>query len=310
MAAMFHNGFMPGRNTWDKLTETEKTIVDSVPHVLESYHYVGKDQYAEQLRATGKKVFLDSGAFSAWTLGATLSLDAYCDYICKHWDIIRYDEGRTLMASVLDGIGNAEETWQNQQAMEANFRARGWPVCPLPCFHFGEPEYYLERYLAGYEYITIGGMVGKPTDQLRTWLDRIWNKHMVDGSGRPRIKVHAFGVTSIPLMEEYPWYSCDSSSWVQMAAFGNIVVPGIRGMIAVSGKSPARHEAGKHVSTLSPPEVEHVHRILEAHGFTYERLSEDTYARRAWNMLYYRQVEASINASKGSKYRTHVRELF
>lgn len=303
MAAMFHNGFVPGTNTWDKLNEREREVVTTVPHVLESYHYVGKDRYAQRLRDAGMKVFLDSGAFSAWTLGVEVSVAEYCEYVWKNWDIVRLEDGKP-MASVLDGIGDPEQTWQNQLEMEA----RGVPA--LPCFHFGEPEHYLERYVANYPYITIGGMVGKSTVQLQTWLDRIWNKHMVDGSGRPKIKVHAFGVTSIPLMEEYPWYSCDSSSWVQMAAFGNIIVPGIKGMIAVSGKSPARHDPGKHVATLSPPEVEEVHRIIESQGFTYERLREDTYARRAWNMLFYRQVEASINAEKGLRYRTHVQELF
>ncbi len=302
MAAMFHNGFVPGTATWDKLNEREREVVTTVPHVLESYHYVGKERYAQRLRDAGMKVFLDSGAFSAWTLGVEVSVADYCDYVYKNWDIVRLEDGMP-MASVLDGIGDAELTWQNQLEMER----RGVPA--LPCFHFGEDEKYLERYVEQYPYITIGGMVGKPTPQLRIWLDRIWNKHMVDEAGQPKVKVHAFGVTSLSLMEEYPWYSCDSSSWVQMAAFGNIIIPGL-GMIGVSTQSPKRHDEGQHVSTLKPHQIELVNQIIEANGFTYERLSLDTYARRAWNMLFFRQVEANINAEKGSKYRTHVQELF
>lgn len=302
MAAVIHNGFLWDSGSWRRLTEEEKVTVAEYPHLLESYHYVGKERMVQYIRDSGIKVFLDSGAFSAWTLGATLSIADYCQYILEHQDIIRTEDG-ILMASVLDGIGDPLQTYRNQLEMEA----RG--VRPLPCFHFGEDERYLQHYLANYEYITIGGMVGKTTAQLMTWLDRIWNNHMVDGSGRPRIKVHAFGVTSIPLMESYPWHSCDSSSWVQVSAFGNIILPGY-GMIGVSDQSPKRHEAGQHVTTLQPPELAHVCQMFEARGFSLERLGNETNARRAWNIMIYREINASINAEKGARYRTHVRELF
>ena len=49
-------------------------------------------------------------------------------------------------------------------------------------------------------------------------------------------------------MEAYPWYSVDSSSWVQTAAFGAIFTPQW-GTINVSEKSPQRHDAGQHLST-------------------------------------------------------------
>ncbi|MCL5459902.1 hypothetical protein M3M33_14795, partial [Loigolactobacillus coryniformis] len=69
------------------------------------------------MRRDGAKVFLDSGAFSAYTLGVTLSIDEYCDYIKRNLDIIRVEDG-VVMASVLDGIGDALLTYQNQLAME------------------------------------------------------------------------------------------------------------------------------------------------------------------------------------------------
>src|SRR4051812_21634108 len=113
MAAVFHNGFVPGTNIWEKLNDRERDVITHVPHVLESYHYVGEQRYADRLRGAGMKVFLDSGAFSAWTLGVTLSVADYCDYIWRNHDIIRCKDGMP-MASVLDGIGDPEQTWQNQ----------------------------------------------------------------------------------------------------------------------------------------------------------------------------------------------------
>jgi hypothetical protein len=302
MAAVYTNSLMAGQRHDEKLTEREREIVNSLPHVLESYHYVGKQVYVDQMRQNGAKVFLDSGAFSAHTLGVQLSIEEYCNYIHKNLDIIRVEDGN-LMASVLDGIGDPLQTYRNQLEMEA----RG--VRPLPCFHFGEDERYLEYYVQNYDYITIGGMVGKTVPQLMIWLDRIWNKHMVDGSGRPRIKVHAFGITSIPIMESYPWYSCDSSSWVQSANFGWVILPGF-GPIKVSDKSPSRHDAGGHASTLSPIEQEYVFGRLQANGFEYERLSTVYKSRWAWNLWAFGQINAAINAEKGQKYRTHNQELF
>lgn len=302
MAAVYTNSLCAGQRHDEKLTERERHIVANLDCVLESFHYVHKPQYVEAMRTNGAKVFLDSGAFSAHTLGVEMSLPGYCHYIQENQDIIRIEED-ALMASVLDGIGDPLQTYRNQLEMEA----RG--VRPLPCFHFGEDERYLEYYVANYSYITIGGMVGKSVPQLMTWLDRVWNKYMVDGAGRPKTKVHAFGITSIPVMESYPWFSCDSSSWVQSANFGGVILPGF-GPIKVSDKSPSRHDAGQHASTMTPIEQEYVFKTLEANGFTYDRVSTVYESRWAWNLYAFGEISKMINAEKGSKYRTQHLELF
>lgn len=304
MAAMYTNGYRAGGNSgrYAKLEQHEKEKVDAVPHVLESYHYVGKQKFVDAMRMDNMHVFLDSGAFSAHTLGATLSVADYCDYIKRNTDIIRVEDG-TPMASVLDGIGDPLQTWRNQLEMEE----RG--VRPLPCFHAGEDERYLEHYIQNYEYITLGGMVGSSTKQLMTWLDRIWERYLTDSTGRPRIKVHGFGITAVPIMEAYPWYSCDSSSWIQTAAFGGITTPQW-GPISVSSKSPSRHDKGQHLSTLSPIEQDFLYKHLESIGFTYARLSEVYESRAAYNLWAFGVINAMINASQSERFKSRVQELF
>lgn len=309
MAACYTNNIMPGMRHFEKMNEREQQICSSLPHVLESFHYVHKQVYVDHMRRCRAQIFLDSGAFSAHTLGVTLKVEDYCKYIVDNWDIIRGEDGN-MMASVLDGIGNVEETYRNQMEMERVFReVYGLNWRPLPCFHAGEDERYLDWYVANYDYITLGGMVGASTAQLMVWLDRVWNKHLVDGAGRPKIKVHGFGITSIPLMESYPWYSCDSSSWVQTAAFGSVMLPE-HGPISVSEKSPSRHDVGQHATTLSPVEQDYVFRKLEENGFTYERLSQIYESRFAWNLWAYGVINTLINAAGSSKFRTHMQELF
>lgn len=290
IAGIFTANFQEGSAAFAKLDEREQAALRSVEHNLESYHYIGKQIHVDKIREGGKRVFLDSGAFSAHTLGKTIDLVAYCDYIKQNHDIIRFDENRILMASVLDGIGDPLQTYRNQLAMEEQ------GVRPLPCFHYGEDERYLEYYIQNYEYITIGGMVPISNPQLFHWLDRIWNDYLVDGSGRARIKVHGFGLTSVPLMDRYPWYSVDSSSWVQIGAHGNLFMEGKT--LAFSTESPNYKVAGQHIDTLPEVMRDAIEARLIEQGFDPQRLRTNTYARWAYNAWGYSEFGKKTSLDK------------
>lgn len=302
LAAIYTNNYRKGMKGYEAFTPIEAQIADTIPHILESYHYVHKPAFVDAMRNTGAQVFLDSGAFSAYTLGVTLDIGAYCNYIKSNIDIIRKEDG-VVMASVLDGIGDPLQTWRNQLEMERQ------GAKPLPCFHFGEDTRYLDWYVERYDYITIGGMVGKTSAQLAKWLDRIWEKHLIDGSGRPRLKVHAFGITAVPIMERYPWYSVDSSSWVQSTAFGTIVHPKW-GPLRVSDKSPSIHDAGQHIFNMSQHERAIIEADLERRGFNYDRLSTVYQSRAAFNMMAYRDLNEQMNAKETGVFINDRMELF
>jgi hypothetical protein len=287
LAAIYTNNYMAYQPRNAELNERECQIFAALPHILESYHYVEKQQYVDAMRQNDAKVFLDSGAFSAMNIGATIDINAYCDYIKRNVDIIKVEDNVQL-ASVLDGIGDPLKTWQNQLYMEEQHAK------PLPCFHFGEDERYLEWYIQRYEYITLGGMVRTKAEDVMNWLDRIWNKYLIDGSGRPRLKVHAFGVTTISLMERYPWHSVDSSSWVQATAFGSIYTSEY-GPIAVSTNSPSKHDSGRHMSTLTDIERKKLWELLESKGFSYERLSTTYQSRAGYNAMAYVELGDILN---------------
>lgn len=302
MAAVFTNSYMPGQGRYAKLTDEERHYITTYPNILESYHYIDSQRKVDEIRENKGRVFLDSGAFSAWTLGVKVDLPKYCDYVRTNYDILRFEEG-TIMASVLDGIGDPLKTYQNQKEMEQ----LGAP--PLPCFHFGEDERYLEYYVENYPYITIGGMVGKSKNDLRRWLDRIWQKYLTDKDGYPKLKVHGFGLTTVDLMIEYPWFSVDSSSWIQAAAFGSIIHPQF-GALSISSKSPSRHQAGRHASTLTKIEQDVLFDSFERHGFNYERLSTVYESRAAFNIWSFGEVERKINTGKAAHFTPRVQELF
>lgn len=300
-AAVYTNNYKPDQARWEKLNEREREIVVDVPHILESFHYVKGKRYVDDMRRDNAKVFLDSGAFSMWNIGETVDVAEYCHYVKTNLDIIRHDDG-VAMASVLDGIGDPLQTYRNQLEMEW----RG--VVPLPCFHFGEDPRYLEYYLSKYPYITIGGMVGKPTEQLIVWLDRIWDNYILTGSGTPRAKFHGFGITSVSIMQRYPWYSCDSSSWIQAAAFGSIYHP-VHGPIAVSSKSPSRHDEGRHIQTYKAIEREYIVGDLAKNGFELDRLATIYESRAAYNLWGYCELNKRMNSIDRSVV-TYAQELF
>lgn len=283
LAGIYAANFKIGGSLYNRLTENEKRQRESATNLLESYHYIHRQTFVDSIRADGRKVFLDSGAFSAFTKGVEVDLPKYCEYIKRNKDIIEHVDG-TLLASVLDGIGDPLKTWQNQLAMEQ------LGVRPLPCFHYGEDERYLEWYIANYDYITLGGMVPISTPQLKLWLDRIWEKYLTDGSGRPRIKVHGFGLTTVSLMERYPWYSVDSSSWIQIAHRGGMLLMPEARLISVSNRSPQRRVEGQHIDTLTPLQRQAVEQKLAACGVDTERMRETHLPRWCYNIWAYNQL--------------------
>lgn len=273
LAAVLYNDFREGSQVFLRLDDREKQAVLEVEHILDSYHYVHKPRLVDRIRATGRRIFLDSGAFSAFSQGVEIDIEQYCQYVLENSDFIE-------VVSVLDAIGDANATFRNQRYIES----RGIDV--LPCFHYGEPEEALAYYAEHYEYVTLGGMVPISTPQLKIWLDRIWDRYLTDADGRPKLKVHGFGLTSVPLMERYPWFSVDSSSWVQLGGMGNIFLPDF-GTLAVSEFAPQRKQAEKHVDNLPREHQEVVLEYIETLGFDIERLRKEHLSRKCFNMVTY-----------------------
>lgn len=270
IAGLYTTHMSRTETSYSRLTENQRQLRDAVSWYLESYHYIHKGKYVERIRRDGTKVFLDSGAFSAFSLGVEVDISAYATFVREHQDIID-------MASVLDAIGDPEGTYRNQKELER------LGVEVLPCFHFGEPLDLCEHYVSNYPYITLGGMVPIPNAKLEPWLDEVWDKVLTDRDGYARCKVHGFGMTSRPLMLKYPWFSVDSSSWVQLAARGNISLPEIPVPISISDRAPTRHDWGRHYTTLPEHAKRYVTALLEYYGLTADEVQQGHLPRWALN---------------------------
>jgi hypothetical protein len=180
------------------------------------------------------KVFLDSGAFSMAGKARKKShlsekkfyktkewwayIDAYAKFIIKYKD--SFDHYANVDTSRFPKI-----TWDVQKYLEEK-----WGLNPLPVIHHGEPMKWFEKYLeAGYKYICIGGVAKtkgySQTRRFNIWGDQIFKRVCPSPDYKPTIKLHGFAITSIPLMQRYPWYSVDSVTWKKMSYYGQILVP-------------------------------------------------------------------------------------
>ena len=294
LAGIFGSNFhVDGGRIFDRLTDNEKRMRLYNNYYLESYHYVRKGQYVKRIRKDGVRLFLDSGAYTAWTKGEEIDLDEYIDFCHANEDII-------AMASVLDKLVSRVEdipeavktTYKNLKIMER----RGVKNI-LPAYHFLEDEDVLDHYAKNYPYIAIGGLVGKSTKQLLTWLDRIWERYLINADGTPKTKVHGFGITALPAMERYPWASVDSSTWVQWSASGMILMPDkFPGQVNVSNRSSYRKLKDQHITNFRPSETKLLEDEIIRLGGDPTRLAELYYARWAFNAFafpYYLKLHAN-----------------
>lgn len=268
-----------GGAIYAKLTTAEKEMRQYNKSFLESYHYIKNEKALKKIRGDNMRIFLDSGAFTAWSKGIEIDLDEYIDFCHEHKDILE-------LISVLDVIDfanparAAKESYHNLIKMED----RGLKGVVLPTFHMGEPEEAIKYYAENYSYVSLGGMVGISARQLMIWLDRIWSCYLTDGDGVPKIKVHGFGITSLPAMTRYPWTSVDSSTWVQWAANGMILMPDkYSGQINVSSRSSFRKYQDQHITTFRPSEQKLFEDEILRYSGDLSRIATYYYSRWAWN---------------------------
>jgi len=229
-------------------------------------------------------------------------VDDYCEFIFKYYHAIDY-------YSVMDVIPNAERTWKSQLYMEDK------GLNPVPVIYWGTDIKWLERYIKrGHKYIAIGFYGNQNRPMVKDWLDNVFSM-IGDAAGRPTIKLHGFGVTSWSLLLRYPWFSCDSASWLKVGAFGGVLAPPYRHgsfvfseppyIVKCAYESPARKRSGQHYYTITSLEQRMFRDWLDRIGIPLGRMNSsgeikklgvvnDHSSRLTANMLYFQELVKNI----------------
>ena len=193
-------------------------------------------QYLKEHKECTSKLFIDSGAYTAGNKDIKIDIDDYINYINSIDDYVTifaelditpaevFQEDTSLNAFKV----SAEKSWNNYLYMIDRVKSVDKLI---PVFHAGEDLNYLKkmvefRHKDGHliEYIGLGPGVSESLTLKVDWFKKCFK--VIKESCNPNVKVHAFGMTSFDVLEEFPFTSADSTSWILGAAFGRILVEG------------------------------------------------------------------------------------
>ena len=179
---------------------------------------------------SNNKLFIDSGAYSAWSKNKHIDVDDYIKFINENTDKF------TLFASVDDIPGELRrkptlweqrespaKSWHNYLYMREQVKDKDKL---LPVFHIGEDFRHLQNMLDAtfngehIPYIGLGGTVGLACTVKEDWYKQCFK--IIQQSSNANVKVHAFGMTNLEILENYPFESADSTTWLMAAINGEL----------------------------------------------------------------------------------------
>jgi hypothetical protein len=180
--------------------------------ILISFHYAGRkkwnlDKLINDNTTEAPDLWADSGGFSAMTVGATITCEAYADWLIKY-------RHRFAAACVLDVIGDPVGTMRNQARLEA------LGVDVLPAYHMRSERWDIfDDICDNYGHACLGGMAGSgvPPKRQVAFLVHCLRRARDRGSA---IVFHALGMTSDLVVNNIPIYSADCSSWSSARRWG------------------------------------------------------------------------------------------
>ena len=250
------------------------------------------------------KLFIDSGAYTAYTKGAEIDVDEYIKYLnsitdkCTIFAQLDKIPGRFNQPKTSEDVKNApKQSWENYLYMRERLKE---PKKLLPIFHQGENYKWLHNMLEWTDengehipYIGISPAFDVPG--LEYFLDRSFS--IIQKSSNPKVKTHAFGMTRLKVLELYPYTSADSTSWKMCAAMGNIYTPW--GTIYVGDRRPYDKDYYRN----QPKQVQQkVDDYINQFGFPMKEVINDFGARAVINIRYLMDW-ASNYKYKGCKVR-------
>lgn len=179
-------------------------------YVLETF-YSGEDTCKKALWLAGEKdrFLLDSGAFSFMN-GAKASKKYLEEYLDRYIQFIIENDIQNFFELDVDTIFGIEFVETLRKRLEKQTGKK----C-IPVWHKGRGIEYWKRMVDEYEYIAIGGLVFHVKKKEYPII-----KNLVDYARSKNVKVHGLGFTKFDLLDEFKFYSVDSTTWAMSAIRG------------------------------------------------------------------------------------------
>lgn len=195
----------------------DAAIQGGVKNSLQSFYTLGCGKGVPDNKKF-ENYLLDSGGFSARKHGIDISVEDYAKYLNNY---------KIKVAFNLDFKDN-NKSLRNQKYLEAHTKTYILPVYHGTEWMNKEWDGLLEYYIEHYPYIALGGMAGRENskENLPRFLNYVFSRT------KDKTQVHGLGMTSEPLLKQYPFYSVDSTSWMSPALFANSRIHGEKWMKA------------------------------------------------------------------------------
>lgn len=164
---------------------------------------------------------IDSGAYSAWSLGRNVDIKAYTEFLQQNSNEVSHAVNLDVIIPK-DPEKAAAAGWENLCYM------RDAGINAMPVFHARESLKWLDKMLDTTDYIGLSGTSLVSPLEARIFNELCWH-YCTDMKGRPIAKFHSFGDTSAATLLNEPFYSADSATWMIQA--------GMAARIKLQGKS-------------------------------------------------------------------------
>lgn len=183
---------------------------------------------------TNGKLLIDSGAHSAHTKGITLDLEEYIGFVNENIDkftlYVQVDKipgVYRMPKTAKDWLEAPQLSWENYLYMREKSKD---PSKLVPVFHQGEDLKWLRNMLdytfSDGSHIPYIGLSPRGDVSLKAKYDfSVECFATIQNSSNPNVKTHAFGATSLEMLERLPYTSADSTTWVLVSAFGQVWMP-------------------------------------------------------------------------------------
>lgn len=238
---------------------------------------------------TDSYLFADSTAYSAWSRGVDVDIDNYIDYANENINELHLLTSLDKIPGVKGTPPTVEEYKQAPQKSWENYLYMRERILDkdklLPVFHLGEDFKHLHEMLEFTEdgkhipYIGLGGTVGASMTVKDNWFSQVFK--VIQQSNNPNVHTHAFGLTSFKLLEKYPFFSSDSTSWIMVGANGNIFTPW--GTYAITEHGVHR---GSHYNYLSKQQQDDIRAWVTGLGFDLDKAMERPEERAMINITF------------------------
>lgn len=158
-----------------------------------------------------KDFMLDSGAFT-YLNGAKGDIN-WDEYIDRYADFINKYKVKNFIELDIDPIVGLKEVERLRAKLEAKVGRQSIPV-----WHKSRGKQYWLDMVREYDYVAIGGIV---TREIKPSEYKYFHWLLAEAK-KQNCKVHGLGFTNLKGLEEYDFYSVDSTTWLNGSKYGEL----------------------------------------------------------------------------------------